>query len=243
MSASNAFQKKFFTGHAFFTPTGGKMIELADLEEIVYVPDVQRIESWAVGKGVLTKDVQVAKSIAQRFDMTTNRTSKERLQLILSANAPSDVVQGSATGTTKSFVAVYKGQPLDLGKEKVSAVALLKGATPLVVNTDYTVDLDTGIVRLELGSSVYTDGDTIDATFNVAAVTRKTYTPQVNINQYGTAKMLLFDTGSAQGRVVATFDAQLTCDEQITLSGNEIVKPKFKFLVLGALTWGYLQES
>lgn len=74
----------------------------------------------------------------------------------------------STTGT-KTVTDLVTERAYDLGKRSVSNVAITKGSTPLVANTDYTLYASQGMVVFH-DTALISDGDDVTANFDCAAV-------------------------------------------------------------------------
>jgi len=130
----------------------------------------------------------------------------ENLSLALMGSVPATAVQTNTAVTDQSHEAVQQGQYYDLGSRNIAAVVVTSdpAGTTYVLNTDYTVDLVTGLLYIVPGGNIEDDDDIL------VDFTRATATNITTIN--GGAESLVeaylhFESDNAAGpnyRLIAT---------------------------------------
>lgn len=102
--------------------------------------------------------------------ITTKEFHPENLA-IAELGATAAWTQSSASRTDAAIAGtVIKGTGLWTGDRKITVTNVKKGATTLVLNTDYTVDADAGIIMILPGTSTLSDGDSITWSGSCAAI-------------------------------------------------------------------------
>lgn len=129
--------------------------------------------------GVRVKDDSVLLELNRTGAFVTDNIDPENVALFLLGQS-STQVQASATGQTYAINDVKKDRYYQIGAapsnpsglRSLAAFVLKKGASTLVLGTDYTVELDLGRVYLLPTSVTIVDGDDLTAEFNVEAKSR-----------------------------------------------------------------------
>jgi len=127
------------------------------------------------GTKVKTRSATLQTDYAGSFGLTN--IDFENLAIFFLGSA-STVTQASATGIQETFDAVKAGRSYQIGESdatptgarQVTITAATVGATPLVLNTDYTLDAPRGLVTFLDTSTVVTDGADVAITYSLAAV-------------------------------------------------------------------------
>lgn len=139
----------------------------------------QKLEHYSSVSGVGQKDLDIPTQINRSSTITLEDISHDNLALYFLGDNVT-LSQTSLSAQTYSLIAkggrMYQIGETDnnpTGYRKITLTSLKKDTTALVLNTDYSVDLERGIVTLADTSSVFTDGDTLVATFDVAASSRE----------------------------------------------------------------------
>jgi hypothetical protein len=108
--------------------------------------------------------------ITAEIAMTLAEWQKDNLAAALLSESASDN-QTSGTASAEAMNDVVPGHSYKLDHRKVSSVAGLKGATPLVEGTDYDIaDADVGLIYIREGGAVV-EGDDLTWSYSYAAET------------------------------------------------------------------------
>lgn len=119
-------------------------------------------------KGVRTQDREVQVEVSYGGSFTADHIQSENMAIFLQGDNNVVAVAG-ATDTEITFEDVKLGYMYELGSKNVAGVTGVKGATPLVLNTDYSLDVKNGTVTLLPDSTVIIDGDDVEFTFDITA--------------------------------------------------------------------------
>lgn len=130
--------------------------------------------------GVRVKDDSVLLELNRTGAFVTDNIDPENVALFLLGQA-STQVQASATGQTYAVGDVKKDRYYQIGAtagnpsglRALTNFVLKKGASTLVLGTDYDVDLTLGRIYIRPGSVTVVDGDDLTAEFDVSARNRQ----------------------------------------------------------------------
>lgn len=100
---------------------------------------------------------------------TLNEYAKENLRLFL-LGEDNTKSQTSATNATKTFTGVLKGKYYETGHRKITAVSVTRDTDVLVLNTDYELNSEFGIIHVRPTGSVV-DGDDLVVEYDKPAAT------------------------------------------------------------------------
>lgn len=160
------------------TPQGER--PFGDTLEFNVTSESESLEHYDNDAGVRVKDASVLLELSRTGTLITENISPENLALFFLGSATA-LTQSAAPAQTQDYNTVKKGHYYQIGVSasrpegvrKVTNVVVKNKTTPAtvyVLNTDYTVDLDTARIHvLESGSIVEAQGITID--YDVAAAT------------------------------------------------------------------------
>ena len=129
--------------------------------------------------GVRVKDDSVLLQLNRTGAFVTDNIDPENVALFLLGQA-STLVQAAASAQTYAINDVKKDRYYQIGSSaanppglrSLTNFVLKKGITPLVLNTDYTVDLELGRVEILATGATVVEGDDLTAEFDVAAKNR-----------------------------------------------------------------------
>lgn len=168
-------------GKLYFQQTGqtGELF-LGNCPEFNFTIAADNLDHFSSTGGIKVKDDSATLQINRTGTILCDNISDENMVLYLGASI-SDVTQVATAVTAEELGNVKKGYFYQLGKttnnpqgvRNVTAVTLNKGATPLVLNTDYTLDAALGRVRFNESSVTVSDNDAITANYTPGAGTRK----------------------------------------------------------------------
>ena len=132
-----------------------------------------------------------------------------------SLNSQGVATQTSATSATASLTGILPGRTYDLGKRDIKNVALtVPGPVTLVVGVDYLIDLPSGQVTF-INSANTTGTPTVSATFDVAALARRTFTPGgASPTIFGTFLLFEYDPISTTVRAEHSFSGNIVITAQ-----------------------------
>lgn len=176
-----ALESKAYTlgkGEVYFDQGNGERY-LGNTTEFNITIESENLDHYDSDNGVKTKDDSVVLQITRNGTLTTDNMSKENLALFFLGDI-STVTQTSTPVVAEALNGVVKGYFYQLGKttanpqgvRNVSAVAVKKGGTTYVANTDYVLDAALGRIQiLETGSIAANDNLTVD--YTPAANTRE----------------------------------------------------------------------
>ena len=139
----------------------------------------EKFEHFSSTSGIQTKDLTVTKSVNFNAQVTCDDIQAENLALFLAGT--SGTLTQVATPVTNEAIVVKKGYHYqlglvgsnDVGVREVSSVVVtnVAGDVTYALNTDYTVDADSGMIYIKPNSTI-TNGQTIHVDYTPAAGTR-----------------------------------------------------------------------
>lgn len=139
----------------------------------------EKYEHFSSTSGIQTKDLTVTKSVNFNAQITCDDMQAENLALSLAGT--SGTLTQVATPVTNEAIVVQKGYHYqlglvgsnDVGVREVSSVVVtnVAGNTTYVLNTDYSLDADSGMIYIISGGAI-TNGQTIHVDYTPAAGAR-----------------------------------------------------------------------
>lgn len=138
----------------------------------------ENLVHWSSDEGIKEKDRSITLSVDATGTFVCDDINSENLAIYLLGSA-STLTQTSATAATWTLTDALKGLTYQIGRttalptgvRSLSSVTVVKGGTTYVVNTDYTIDLELGLITI-LAAGAITNGDDLVITFDRAAKTR-----------------------------------------------------------------------
>jgi len=115
----------------------------------------------------LLKSVKIRRTV--EVTLTMDEFKFENIALALSGTVGS-ASQTSGTAVTKQFVGTKQGRTYSLDAFNVSNVVVKVAAATKVLNTDYRVDLNWGLIYIIEGGTI-ADAATVDVTFDKPSIT------------------------------------------------------------------------
>jgi len=153
------------------TPDGYEFLGNCPEFNISYEDEV--LDHYSSMSGVREKDDQVILEVTRTASVVTDDVSPENLaKFFLGSSSNATIV--SSVSNTEAIAGVKAGRTYQIGvtanqptgARKLANVAVADGGlTTYVLNTDYTVDLDLGLVTIVSGGAI-TDGDDIEVTYD-----------------------------------------------------------------------------
>jgi hypothetical protein len=231
MASINPIQsRRQLTAKAYYQATGTtNWINLGDVSVWSTPIDIKRTPIMDSDKGFRRHTRDLITEIGWQYDLTVNEVTKETLELITLGTSGADITQASATGLTASFSAVAYRCGLFLNKEKVSNVVVKNASNTItyVVDVDYVLDADAGVIELIDGGSI-AEGVTINVTFDCAATTRGKITALNKFFTAGTMKLQCFDQHDGKPMENHDFSAQIYVTDWGTSDGSKIMEWKLR---------------
>lgn len=138
-------------------------LEISTSDEKASIYDYGQSTAPLLNEVVTKREVTVS--------MTLHEYTKENLALVLmGVEAGATQSSGSITGETLT-TSVTKGKSYQTANRSISSVVVKKGASTLVLDTDYNiVDATLGIIHITTTGSTLTNGDTITVDYAKAAI-------------------------------------------------------------------------
>lgn len=170
---------RFLTGT--YNPEGFRY--LGNTPELSLSIEGDELKHYSSEGGIREQDDSVMLEVNRTASLITDNISPENVALFLLGSSEA-LTQAVVAAATETLTSIKAGMSYFLGASDTNpagysgidaagfAVATNVGATPLVENTDYVVDLDTGLISFLADSTIAVDGTDIDVTYAVAGSTR-----------------------------------------------------------------------
>lgn len=144
---------------------------LGNVTRFELTPTVETLEKQSSMEGARGTLKEVVTKTTMEVGLTLDEFDPENLALALfgSVSAYSQS-SGTATDTSLGTSNSKKGYWLDTGKKKITVTAVKVGATTYTLDTDYTVDSETGMIYITPNSTIV-DGSTVLWSGSYAAIT------------------------------------------------------------------------
>ncbi|AOR76571.1 hypothetical protein [Novosphingobium resinovorum] len=211
---------------------------LGNTPEFNLTIDNETLDHYSSDEGIRQKDRSIILETTATGSLTADDISLENLALFFFGHT-STLVQTAATAQTETITDVKPGLMYQLGRttlnptgvRSISNVTVEVGATTYVVNEDYTVDLELGLITVLEGGDIVADAD-LEVTFDRAARSRT----QVISGDQQVEGAILYVSANPEGakmdyllpyvKLGPNGDFALKSDEWQQLSLNiEILKP------------------
>lgn len=194
--------------------TGG--VRLGNVTAFDPKQDIQRVAHMSAlvgdaGGGVAVEDGNIVTTVARKFGFTVDEMTNDTLGLLQLAAAASAANQSAAATQAVTVDNVEVGGTYYLGYVGLTAHALTKGVTPLVVGTDIAIDYASGLVTVLSGGAL-ADGDDITGTVNAPAVNYKTHTALSELRVTGSATIQIWDQFVPKGGAPRTIITIASCE-------------------------------
>lgn len=162
-----------------FTPEGFRYI--GNTPEFSLNIESEELDHFNSDEGIREKDASVSLEVNRTGSLITDNISPENVALFF-FGSDSEVVQPAVASQTITITSIGAGRSYKIGSSEsnptgyfgIDAIGFVAevGVTPLVDGTDYTVDLDNGIITFLDTSLIAVDGVDVDVTFAVRSSTR-----------------------------------------------------------------------
>jgi hypothetical protein len=243
----DAFPQKNYTlgrGQLFFqkfdengVAVGGQRY-IGNTPEINLTSESESLDHFDSDAGVKEKDKSVLLSLNRTGSFITDQISPANLALFfLGSETITNVA--AVTDATHAIADVLTGQRYQIGANpsnpagvrNVSGVTIVKGATPLVLGTDYTLDADSGGVTFLDSSATVNDGDDVVVTYDLAASAHNTVVTGASASINGS---LFYKSNNPEGAQFDYFWPKVTLkpDGDFALKGDDWQQISFSFEIL-----------
>ena len=231
MASINPVQsRRQLTAKAYYQATGATdWINLGDVSAWQLPVDIKRTPIMDSIKGARRHTRDLITEIGWQYDLTINEVTKEIMELLMLGTSSADISQASATGLIASFASVSYRRGLFLNKEKCSNVVVKNAGNTVtyVVDVDYSVDPDDGIIEIIDGGGI-AEGSTINVTFDCAATTRGKVLGLQKFFTAGTIKLRCYDQHDGKAMETHDFAAQIYVTDWGTSDGSKILEWKLR---------------
>ena len=163
------------------TPDG--FFYIGNTPEFSLTIESQTLDHYSSDEGIREKDDSVPLEVNRSGSMTTDNIDPKNVALFFFGD-DSTVTQAVVAAAPEVITSIKAGHSYKLGSTPSNpagafginptglALETVVGATALVVDVDYTIDLDAGIVSFVAGSAVAVDGVDIEVTYAIRASSR-----------------------------------------------------------------------
>lgn len=144
----------------------------------------ETLDHYSSDEGIREKDDSVPLEVNRTGSLTTDNIDPKNVALFF-FGSESTVTQAGVAEQTVTLTDIKAGHSYKLGStaqnpagyfgiddQATFTVETNVGSTALVVDVDYTMDFDNGLITFVEGSLIAVDDEDIDVTFTVAASTR-----------------------------------------------------------------------
>lgn len=164
-------------------PTAGYRY-IGNTPELSLNIESETLDHFSSDEGIREKDDSVPLEVNRTGALTTDNIDPRNVALFFfgSESTISQIAVALNTGSPEEFEVTELGQTFKLGITpsnptgyfgiSATGFAITDGTNPLVAGTDYTVDLDAGLIHLIDTSTLAVVGATLEVTYAVSAHTR-----------------------------------------------------------------------
>lgn len=213
------------------TKTGERYI--GNTTELNINIESDKLDHFNSDKGIREKDRSVILELRRQGNFTTDNMATENLAMFLLGDV-STVTQTSGSVTGEGIADVIKGRYYQLGATTsnpqgvrgVSAVTVKKGASALVLDTDYSLDAALGRIRILEGSSTVSNGDDLTVDYTRAANTRSRIVTGASAEIKGALRYISYNPEGEQRDVYIPY-ALITPNGDLAMKGEEWQQASF----------------
>ena len=192
-----------------------------------------KLDHFSSDRGIREKDRSVILELRRQGTFTTDNMATENLAMFLLGDV-STVTQTSAPVTGEAVNDVIKGRYYQLGVSGsnpqgvrgVSAVTVKKGASTLVLDTDYSLDATLGRIRILEGSVTVSNGDDLTVDYTRAANSRSRITTGASAEIKGALRYIAYNP-EGENRDVYIPYALITPNGDLAMKGEEWQQASF----------------
>lgn len=187
-------------GEVYFDQGNGERY-LGNTPEFNISIESENLDHFDSDHGIRTKDDSVVLEITRSASLVTDNMSAENVALFFLGDisvftqVATPVVGGALTtnATPGYFYQIGKTTANPQGVRGVTAVLVKKGATTLVLNTDYTLDATLGRIKLIEPGITVIKGDTLTVDYTPVANTRDRITSNNATSLSGSLRFIAFN--------------------------------------------------
>lgn len=163
------------------TPDG--FFYIGNTPEFSLTIESETLDHFSSDAGIREKDDSVPLEVNRSGSMTTDNIDPKNVALFF-FGSDTTVTQALVAAAPEVLASIKAGHSYKLGSSPANpagvfgvnatglTVATTVGSTPLVVDVDYTIDLDGGLISFVEGSLVAVDGTSITVTYALRASSR-----------------------------------------------------------------------
>lgn len=156
-------------GRCYFKPKGENGYRpIGNTPNFAFTVATETLKHFDSRAGVRTQDREVQVEVTYGGSFTADHIQSENMAMFLQG-ANNVVAVAGAVDQVIAFDAVKLGHMYELPSKNVTGVSMLVGATPLVLNTDYSLDEKNGTITFLLDATAVADDDDVDVTFDITA--------------------------------------------------------------------------
>ncbi|ARB05716.1 tail length tape measure protein [Synechococcus virus S-ESS1] len=141
----------------------------------------ESLDHFSSDEGIREKDDSVPLEVNRTGSLTTDNIDPENVALFFFGSS-SVITQAAVASATETLTGIKAGHSYKLGVGPTNPAGYMGidttgftvevGVTPLVVDVDYTMDFDNGVITFLPDSVLAVDAADVDVTYAVAASTR-----------------------------------------------------------------------
>lgn len=213
------------------TKTGERYI--GNTTEININVESDKLDHFSSDRGIREKDRSVILELRRQGSFTTDNMATENLAMFLLGDV-STVTQTAGSVTAEGIPDVIKGRYYQIGVSSgnpqgvrgVSAVAVKKGATALVLGTDYSLDVTLGRIKILDGSSTVANGDDLTVDYTRASNARTRVTTGASAEIKGALRYISYNPEGEQRDLYLPY-ALITPNGDLAMKGEEWQQASF----------------
>lgn len=213
------------------TKTGERYI--GNTTEININVESDKLDHFSSDRGIREKDRSVILELRRQGSFTTDNMATENLAMFLLGDV-STVTQTTGPVTAEGISDVIKGRYYQIGVSSgnpqgvrgVSAVTVKKGATTLVLNTDYSLDAALGRIKILDGSSTVANGDDLAVDYTRASNTRTRVTTGASAEIKGALRYISYNPEGEQRDLYLPY-VLITPNGDLAMKGEEWQQASF----------------
>lgn len=162
------------------TPDG--FFYIGNTPEFSLTIESETLDHYSSDEGIREKDDSVPLEVNRTGSLTTDNINPRNVSLFF-FGSDTTLTQAVVASSTETLTAIKAGHSYKLGSTPsnptgymgidTAGFAVVVGVTPLVVDVDYTIDYDNGIITFIEGSLLAVDAADIDVTYAVAGSSRE----------------------------------------------------------------------
>jgi hypothetical protein len=217
------------------TKTGERYI--GNTTEININVESDKLDHFSSDRGIREKDRSVILELRRQGTFSTDNMATENLAMFLLGDV-STVTQTSTPVVGEAINDVIKGRYYQIGAtagnpqgvRAVSSVTVKKGASTLVLNTDYSLDTTLGRIRVLEGSVTVSNGDDLTVDYTPAANSRSRIVTGASAEIKGALRYISYNPEGEQRDMYIPY-ALITPNGDLAMKGEEWQQASFNIEV------------